>query len=104
MNNTAEVQMKPLSETDKDILANLPDDEWFEVMHLPINRPQYRCERLEERGKLESRVTGEYPHIIREYRKMPYVPEPCPRCGCRSSRPNGEHYCHQSRKQGASHE
>ncbi|ARD17570.1 hypothetical protein BXA22_04080 [Edwardsiella piscicida] len=22
------------------------------------------------------------------------LPEPCPRCGCRSSRPNGEHYCH----------
>ncbi|WP_392440188.1 hypothetical protein AABD61_05900 [Edwardsiella piscicida] len=27
------------------------------------------------------------------------LPEPCPRCGCRSSRPNGEHYCHPSRTQ-----
>ncbi len=33
----------------------------------------------------------------------PSEPEPCPRCGVRSSRPNGEHYCHPSRK-GVSHE
>lgn len=26
------------------------------------------------------------------------LPEPCPRCGFRSRRPNGEHYCHPSRK------
>jgi hypothetical protein len=25
-------------------------------------------------------------------------PEPCPRCGCSSSRPNGDHYCHPSNK------
>lgn len=26
-------------------------------------------------------------------------PDPCPRCGSRSSRPNSEHYCHRPRQE-----
>lgn len=29
-------------------------------------------------------------------------PEPCPRCGVVSTRPNGEHYCHSDSARGAS--
>jgi hypothetical protein len=31
-------------------------------------------------------------------------PTPCPRCGCSSSRPKGEHYCHPSNKPEASND
>lgn len=60
-----------LTATDSETLAALPAGEWFTAVHLPINRPQYRCKRLEVRGMLESRVTGEYPNLCREYRKLP---------------------------------
>lgn len=59
-----------LTVADNEALTALPDGCWFTAIHLPINRPQYRCERLENRGKLESRVTGEYPHLTKEYRKL----------------------------------
>ena len=64
-------QLEALTAADSEALEVLPSGEWFAAIHLPINRPQYRCERLEKHGKLESRVTGEYPHLCREYRKLP---------------------------------
>jgi hypothetical protein len=48
----------------------LPESGWFEFRSLPFNRPNYRCERLELAGALESRVVGEYPVLHREYRRV----------------------------------
>jgi hypothetical protein len=63
--------LKALTAADSEALAALPAGEWFAAMHLPINRPQYRCERLQKLGKLQHRVIGEYPHFVSEYRKLP---------------------------------
>lgn len=60
---------KELTEADNHALKQLPDG-WFRADYLPINRPLYRCERLEERNVLESRILGAYPDLWREYRKI----------------------------------
>ncbi|MEA8592286.1 hypothetical protein PZT57_26930 [Pseudomonas aeruginosa] len=61
---------KALTAADKEALRELPASGWFEVAHLPINRPSYRCERLEEAGFLETRVVGQWPSLKREYRRI----------------------------------
>ncbi|HAT2746500.1 TPA: hypothetical protein I8372_004167 [Citrobacter farmeri] len=59
--------MATLTDADFEALNRLPSG-WFRAEHLPFNRPMYRCERLEKRGKLQSRVLGTYPNIWREYK------------------------------------
>ena len=46
-----------LTKTDKDVIARLPDG-WFipSDLYVFIQRKQYRCERLEKLGVLESRI------------------------------------------------
>ncbi|RUG15255.1 hypothetical protein IPC762_25755 [Pseudomonas aeruginosa] len=60
-----------LSQADIEALAELPATGWFGVAHLPINRPSYRCERLEQAGCLVTRVVGVDPFFSREYRVVP---------------------------------
>ncbi|GMV69718.1 MAG: hypothetical protein AMXMBFR76_21570 [Pseudomonadota bacterium] len=48
--------IKPLTAADRAALDDLPESEWFDVLHAPIARPSYRCERLEAAGLLERRV------------------------------------------------
>lgn len=48
--------MKPLTAADLAALKNLPQEGWFDVRHASINRPSYRCERLEAAGQLERRT------------------------------------------------
>lgn len=48
--------MKPLTAADLAALKDLPQEGWFDVRHAPINRPSYRCERLEAAGQLERRT------------------------------------------------
>lgn len=60
-----------LSTADVKALERMPDEGWFDINDLPysIRCPRYRCDRLVERGVLETQVTGEYPHLKSEYRK-----------------------------------
>jgi hypothetical protein len=61
-----------LSKADMDALARMPEG-WFCVDEVPymVRCPGYRCQRLEKRGKLESRVVGDNPReLTREYRKI----------------------------------
>ncbi|HEJ7171052.1 TPA: hypothetical protein SMF89_000992 [Serratia marcescens] len=51
-----------------DALRVMPAD-WFRPHSLYINRPEYRCERLLAAGVLDTRVIGEYPDLVRQYRK-----------------------------------
>lgn len=60
---------KKLTEADIEALSLLPTD-WFDPKHLPIHRPMYRCERLEERGMLLRRVVGKWPNCWSEYKKL----------------------------------
>lgn len=64
---------KALTEADEKTLQRLPDDRWFGLydVHYGIKNPYYRCERLVERGKLESRVVGDMSDLTREWRKVP---------------------------------
>lgn len=59
-----------LTEADLHALKCMPD-KWFKASDLPftIRCPRYRCERLTEKGVLDSRVIGEYPHFVSEWRK-----------------------------------
>lgn len=59
-----------LSEADKYALSRMPKG-WFSVDDLPpiIRCPRFRCERLTDRGMLEWRVVGEYPHFESRWRK-----------------------------------
>ncbi len=61
--------MATLTAADTEALSKLPSG-WFMAEHLPFNRPLYRCERLEQCGKLQSRVLGSYPNIWREYKRI----------------------------------
>lgn len=61
---------KPLSASDAEALAVMPDDEWFIADHLPINRPHYRCERLVNAKKLETRVVLARGYTQRVFRKI----------------------------------
>ncbi|EKY4113664.1 TPA: hypothetical protein ACGW3M_000996 [Pseudomonas aeruginosa] len=70
VSNTAREHVA-LSPADIEALAELPATGWFGVAHLPINRPGYRCERLEQAGCLVTRVVGVYPFFSREYRVIP---------------------------------
>ncbi|MBN5310505.1 hypothetical protein JY476_07305 [Serratia marcescens] len=60
--------MGKLTEADNNALKAMPDY-WFRPLSLYINRPEYRCERLHAAGALDTRVIGEYPDLIRQYRK-----------------------------------
>ena len=60
--------MAAMTDADVEALENLPSG-WFRAEHLPFNRPIYRCERLEQRGKLQRRVVGTYPDIWSEYKR-----------------------------------
>lgn len=57
-----------VTEADSDALKVMPDD-WFCPLSLYIHRPEYRCERLHAAGVLDTRVIGEYPDLVRQYRK-----------------------------------
>lgn len=62
-----------ITESDKEALKAMPNIRWFSYMEIwsaKINRPQYRMERLEAAGYLESRVIGEYPNLTRQYKKL----------------------------------
>ncbi len=61
--------MAELTAIDVEVLSKLPS-RWFRAEHLAFNRPRYRCERLEQSGKLQSRVLGTYPNIYREYKRL----------------------------------
>ncbi|WP_261246217.1 hypothetical protein [Serratia fonticola] len=58
-----------MTEADKEALAAMPDG-WFKPTDLYINRPAYRCERLHKDNLLDWKVSGEYPHMSSEYRKI----------------------------------
>lgn len=73
---TEQTKAKPLTAADRAALAELPASEWFDVAHAPIDRPFYRCERLEAAGLLERRVqnagiTGESLWRKTQYRRKP---------------------------------
>lgn len=58
-----------LTNADKRTLAITPETGWFHPFDLPhiVRCSEYRCERLEQRGMLISRVVGKYPDLRREY-------------------------------------
>lgn len=58
-----------LTAADMEVLNKTPDG-WFRADQLYINRPMYRCERLEQRGKLQRRVLGTYPNIWSEFKRI----------------------------------
>ncbi|PXW50397.1 hypothetical protein DFO55_12468 [Grimontella sp. AG753] len=62
-------KQKVLTSADIEALNQMPDG-WFRPEHLPFNRPMYRCERLEQHGKLQRRVMGCYPDIWSEYKRI----------------------------------
>jgi hypothetical protein len=61
-----------LTEADRRALERLPDGDWFSIHEVSymVRCPRYRCDRLVEKGALEWRVTGEYPHLESEYKKL----------------------------------
>lgn len=65
-----------LTKADIEALAELPGTGWFGAAHLPINRPFYRCERLEQTGCLITRVVGVFPDLSREYQVVPEAVTP----------------------------
>jgi hypothetical protein len=54
-------------------MKRLPDGEWFGLRSVPfmVRNPRWRCDRLTEKGALESRIVGEWPHTNPEWRKTP---------------------------------
>lgn len=59
-----------LTAADRDAIAAMPTG-WFNVLELPypgIKRAEYRCDRLNNMGILERRVTGVYPRLTTEFR------------------------------------
>ncbi|WP_158784982.1 hypothetical protein [Pantoea sp. BAV 3049] len=70
MNQRPYDKTKLLSESDAEALAVMPDDEWFIADHLPVNRPFYRCERLVNAQKLQTRVVLINGYTKREFRKI----------------------------------
>lgn len=64
--------MTETTNLDREIYAALPDG-WFQAFDLKMNKPQYRCERLEKCGLIERRVTGKYPDLVSEFRKKEAV-------------------------------
>jgi hypothetical protein len=69
--------MKPvdsaLTAADKAALEWLPAD-WFGLNKVTfrVRNPRWRCDRLTQKGMLESRVIGEYPDIQSQWRKTPH--------------------------------
>ena len=63
---------KALTKADEETLQRFPDGRWFNLYDVGpyVKNPRYRCERLVERGKLESRVVVEYPDLTGEWRKV----------------------------------
>ena len=62
-----------LTEVDKKFLAKCPKG-WFEIDDLSpfIRNRRYRCQRLEELGYLESKVTGtDIEHLVTKYKVKP---------------------------------
>ena len=60
-----------LSAADNAALARLPDGRWFGLRDVTymVKNPRWRCDRLAEKGVLESRVVGEWPAIETQWRK-----------------------------------
>ena len=58
-----------LTMADTQALAELPEG-WFEAGALPINRPLFRCQRLEAAGRLESRVELDGLQARQYYRRV----------------------------------
>lgn len=59
---------QPLTKADKEALSELPERGWFDARFVSsINRPIYRCERLEQAGYLSSKIVGTFPSLHREY-------------------------------------
>ena len=60
-----------LTEADEDALRRMPEG-WFSVRAVPymVRNARYRCDRLEVRGKLKSRVVGEFPDIETQWIKI----------------------------------
>ena len=63
--------LERLTAADRDAIAAMPTG-WFAALELPyprkIKRAEYRCDRLENMGILERRVTGVYPRLTTEFR------------------------------------
>lgn len=63
---------QPLTKADKEALSELPESGWFDARFVSsINRPIYRCERLEQAGYLISKIVGTFPSLHREYTRAP---------------------------------
>lgn len=60
---------KALTMTEADIsaLEKLPKG-WFEWFELMVRCPEFRLERLEQRGVVEHKLIGEWPNIEKRYR------------------------------------
>lgn len=61
-----------MTEADHYALSKCPDG-WFEcrdhdLVHL--KNSDYRLQRLEARGKVESKYEGEWPNSVKKYRKV----------------------------------
>jgi hypothetical protein len=63
-------QRKALTKADSEALASMPAEDWFEASQLMINRPWFRCQRLEAAGYLESRAVLEGLHVRSFYRRV----------------------------------
>jgi hypothetical protein len=61
-----------MTKADEEALKRCPDG-WFEAGCrdlVYVKNADYRCTRLVERGKLETEVRGDIPHLTRFYRKV----------------------------------
>lgn len=60
----------PTTKADMEALARLPQEGWFDIRAVSymVRNPRYRCDRLVEKGLLESRVVGTYPDIKTEWK------------------------------------
>lgn len=63
--------VEPLTKADEAAFAILPAEGWFSIHKVPylVRNPRWRCDRLVEKGVLESRVSGRPPTVFTEWRK-----------------------------------
>gem|GEM_PF-1429208 len=61
-----------LTVADKDAYKKIPNDKWVDDVDMCMKFPRsnYRMQRLEDAGMLESRVVGKIPVLTKQYRKM----------------------------------
>lgn len=66
------VSSPTLTDADRYALKHLPAG-WFGLRRIPflVRNPRWRCERLTEKGMLESRVVGKWPDTEAQWRKTP---------------------------------